>query len=553
MRGVEIISSRVDDVPVKVVGRVDHFAIADNVDPLLAEKLRERGDTVDIVPDTQNSDKVVDMINKGGANAIVARTGIHLNDPDIFRRAPGLVAAFAACRDPEWNDPAMIENGVWGLRVDENTEQVADGTMAVIEALSKGQLQGAMATTVHPHGEWLKPEVGETMFDPTGKTIAIVGFGQVGRKLAMKALERSMNVVVHNDGPRDRSRPHDDSMKAEFRILQRMATRFNRTIKWADTMEDVLLSEPDILSIHTNSENYRGDTNNTGIVTREQLERLGANRGDKMKPIVINQARRQFVQASDAELAGLLNNGTLGFYVSDVFDPRKEKKGNFENPVVRPLDPRALDAFVQSMLDSGALNELPNAADILRAQVASHLESVRVQPSHWRRISSPHILGSGKAVGEASAKAVFEESIKQYWETGVFPLDRNYAFKRHFIRPTHSEGDLVITINRSIREGIGADIASALSELHFNVLSHEAVADRRSGTTAPIVPHSRVPHTLVMAMNGRTYDQSVRDIVDRLLQFGGKDINVIRPVPTSDEQKRILEGMDKYHTGFAAV
>ncbi len=550
MRGVEVISSHVDDVPVKVIGRIDHFAIADNVDTLLADRLRERGDTVDIVPDTQNPDKVVDMVKKGGANAIVARTGIHLNDPGIFKRAPELVLALAACRDPEWNDPAMIEHGVWGLRVDENTEQVAAGTMSVIEALSKGQLQGAMATTVHPHGEWLKPDVGETMFDPTGKTIAVVGFGQVGRKLAMKALERGMNVVVHNDGPRDRSRPHDDAMKAEFRILEHAAKKFNRTIKWADTMEDVLLAEVDVLSIHTNSENYKGEGNNTGIITLEQLERLGANRADRMKPIVINQARRQFVQASDLEIAGLLDNGTLGFYVSDVFDPKREKKGNFESPVVRPLDPRALDAFVQSMLESGALNELPNAADILKAQVAAHLESVRVQPSHWRRISSPHILGSGKAVGEASARAVFEESVRQYWEAGVFPLDRNYAFKRHFIRPTYSEGDLVVNINRSVRQGVGADIASALSELHFNVLSHEAVADRRSGTA---VPHSRVPHTLVMAMNGRTYDQSVRDIVDRLLQFGGKDINVIRPVPTSDEQRRILEGMSKYHSGHAAV
>lgn len=549
MRGVEIISDSEGGL-VKVVGELDKFLVASNVDPLLVQRLTDDGYNVVGAGPMHRTDEVTRALD--GVNAVVSRTDIHLKDPEIFKQRPELVLAMAACRDPEWNDAAMRENGVWGLRVDENTDQVARGVMSVLEALSTGQLSGAMATTVHPHGEWQKGEVGETMFDLQGKTIAIIGFGQVGRKLAMKALEAGMNVVIHNDGPKERGRRHDDAIRTEFRLLEGVARKYNRTIKWAGDMDGVLEEHPDVLSIHTNSENFQGQLNDeAGVVSLDHLRRLGEKRDGKMPPIVLNMARRRFVKASDEEIGSLLDNGTLGFYVSDVFDPKKEKNRQFEHPMLRPPDPRALNQLVEAMLQSGEFNSLPNAADLLSRQVAAYLESVRVRPRDWKMINSPHILGSGAAVGTASARAVYEELLKRYWERGSFPLDRSFLHKRHFVEPSTRSGDIAVNLSRGTRRGISAEIQDALTQdVGLSLLSSDAVADFRSGTN---IPHERVLHTIVLAQNGRPYDQAVRDVVDRLLQFGSEDVNVIRPVPTSDEQRRILNGMDKYHSGFAAV
>lgn len=115
-----------------------------------------------------------------------------------------------------------------------------------------------------------------------GKTIGIVGFGRIGRRVGEIASAFKMHVLANTNHP---SNPPDYSFA------------------WADPEE--LFSRSDVVTLHCNQ-----TPENTGMVNRELLS--------KMKPTAyfINTARGGLVVEED--LAEALNNGVLAGAACDV-------------------------------------------------------------------------------------------------------------------------------------------------------------------------------------------------------------------------------------------
>ncbi|MCR4697603.1 MAG: D-2-hydroxyacid dehydrogenase [Lachnospiraceae bacterium] len=166
-----------------------------------------------------------------------------------------------------------------------STESVAQLTWGlIIESVSH---IGKHSESVK-RGDWVKSEVFcywiDTMGELAGKTIGIVGYGNIGRRAAEIALAFNMNVLVYTAHP-------DKYMTADSRIK---FVSFNE-----------LLSQSDIVSLHCPMSN---ETDR--LIRRENI--------DKMKDgvIIINVSRGGLVDEKD--LAKALETGKVSAAACDV-------------------------------------------------------------------------------------------------------------------------------------------------------------------------------------------------------------------------------------------
>ena len=166
-----------------------------------------------------------------------------------------------------------------------STESVAQLTWGlIIESVSH---IGKHSESVK-RGEWVKSEVFcywiDTMGELAGKTIGIIGYGNIGSRVAEIALAFNMNVLVYTAHP-------DKYKTADFRI------------KFVSF--DELLSQSDIVSLHCPMSN---ETDR--LIRRENI--------DKMKDgvIIINVSRGGLVDEKD--LAEALETGKVSAAACDV-------------------------------------------------------------------------------------------------------------------------------------------------------------------------------------------------------------------------------------------
>ena len=166
-----------------------------------------------------------------------------------------------------------------------STESVAQLTWGlIIESVSH---IGKHSESVK-RGDWVKSEVFcywiDTMGELAGKTIGIIGYGNIGRRVAEIALAFNMNVLVYTAHP-------DKYKTADFRI------------KFVSF--DELLSQSDIVSLHCPMSN---ETDR--LIRRENI--------DKMKDgvIIINVSRGGLVDEKD--LAEALESDKVSAAACDV-------------------------------------------------------------------------------------------------------------------------------------------------------------------------------------------------------------------------------------------
>ena len=176
-----------------------------------------------------------------------------------------------------------------------STESVAQLTWGlIIESVSH---IGKHSESVK-RGDWVKSEVFcywiDTMGELAGKTIGIIGYGNIGRRVAEIALAFNMNVLVYTAHP-------DKYKTADFRI------------KFVSF--DELLSQSDIVSLHCPMSN---ETDR--LIRRENI--------DKMKDgvIIINVSRGGLVDEKD--LAEALESGKVSAAACDVVSAEPMRADN---------------------------------------------------------------------------------------------------------------------------------------------------------------------------------------------------------------------------------
>ncbi len=214
---------------------------------------------------------------------------------DVLDSAPGLrVVASARGKPVNVDLDAATEHGVVVLQTPgRNAESVADLVVAMI--LDRLRHLSAAAEAVR-RGEWsfglddeaMVPYIRFRGVELGGRTLALLGFGAVGRAVARRALGFGMVVRAYDPYAAD----------ADFAALG---------VARVPTL-DSLLDGADVLSVHVER-----TPETVGMIGAEQLARLP--RG----AVVVNTARPQVVD-QEALLAAL-RSGHLGGVALDVFAP----------------------------------------------------------------------------------------------------------------------------------------------------------------------------------------------------------------------------------------
>lgn len=176
------------------------------------------------------------------------------------------------------------------------TDAVAQHTLALLLEITN---QVGLHSEAVRNGEWSRADDFTFWKTPlislTGKTLGIIGFGNIGQSTAQIAHAFGMNVIFYNH--------HEKIVKEDW--LQQVS------------LTDVL-AKADVISLHTPQ-------------TAETAGMIDHNALDKMKPgaILINTARGGLINEKD--VADALNSGRLYAYGADV---AVQEPINADNPLL---------------------------------------------------------------------------------------------------------------------------------------------------------------------------------------------------------------------------
>lgn len=221
------------------------------------------------------------------------------------------------------DEDAIISHGIpIYVNAGVNAQSVAEHTLTLMLASLK-RLPQINAQT--HNGVWKKQQVGVTTHELKGKTVALVGMGNIGRLVAAMLKPFGANVI------------YTDVFRQKDEIENDLA------LTYCDSFE-AMLSRCDIISFHC-------------PLTKDNTEMLNEETISKMKrgAIVINTARGKLINPDD--LYEALKSGQLSAAALDTHyeEPLKEnyKLAELENVILTPhIGGLSYEAFHQMMADA---------------------------------------------------------------------------------------------------------------------------------------------------------------------------------------------------------
>ena len=241
--------------------------IEDNAEAIFLPTMRE-DELVNIISEynalmVRSQTKVTRRIIEAGKNLkIIGRAGVGVDNIDV---------------------DAATENGIIVVNSpDGNTIAASEHTIALMLSISRNIVPASESTR---QGKWNRDLfTGNELF---GKTLGIMGFGRIGRKVVHIALAIGMKVIVY------------DPFSSEEIV--------NKTGAIYETSLNNFLPQLDYLSIHIPK---TPDTNN--IINKENISKM------KDGIVIINCARGGLI--NEIELKEALESGKIGAAAIDVFE-----------------------------------------------------------------------------------------------------------------------------------------------------------------------------------------------------------------------------------------
>ena len=167
-----------------------------------------------------------------------------------------------------------------------NTNATAEHTLALLLSLSR-KISKADITT--HKGEWAKKSLKGN--EIKGKTIGIIGFGNVGKRFAQMCNALGLKVLIYSKT--------FDAIKNEFPDY--MSCDLNKILK-----------EADIISFHC-----KPNPDGSSIISAKEINIM------KKNVLIINTARGNLV--SEIDLKDAIKNNTIGGVALDVFEEEPAK------------------------------------------------------------------------------------------------------------------------------------------------------------------------------------------------------------------------------------
>jgi len=187
-----------------------------------------------------------------------------------------------------------------------NSDNVADFTIGLIIALSRNIVKGHLSLS-RGVWDWKLSEFADTCYELPRKTLGIVGFGQIGKRVTLRARNGfNMNVLVYD--------PYVDENEVEMlggRVVDLQH----------------LLQSSDVVTIHA-----RLTPETVGLIGKKEIGLM------KRKAYLINTARNEIVEQS--ALYEALKKKRIAGAAIDVFEKEPVEPQNpllsLENVVVTP-------------------------------------------------------------------------------------------------------------------------------------------------------------------------------------------------------------------------
>lgn len=260
--------------------------LLENIHPFAARSLRARGFEVETLKGALSEDELIDALDGVSLLGVRSKTSVTAR---VIDARPNLSAVGCFCIGT--NQVDLAHAGRHGIAVFNapysNTRSVVELVICDIICL----MRRIPAHTHHmKHGLWDKSAAGS--HEVRGKTLGIIGYGNIGSQLSVLAEALGMRVVFYD---------------IEEKLAMGNAQR-------CDTLDE-LLEQSDAVTIHVD-----GRKSNTGFFGEDQFARM------KQGAIFINLSRG-FV----ADLGALkqhLDSGHLSGAAVDVFPVEPKKSGD---------------------------------------------------------------------------------------------------------------------------------------------------------------------------------------------------------------------------------
>ena len=289
--------------------RFQSALILENPSTRLDEVLEEQGISVERLPEEATKDRahVLQRLRLGQHDLLFKRSRFVV-DREVLEASPNLAAVMLCCiGDDSVDKSACAEEGVLVLNDPvSNGRSVAEMVIGEMICLARRIFVAHEAGREHL---WTKESTGR--YELLGRTISVIGLGNIGRQVARLAESFGMRVVFYDQSA--------------------VAGEVGRAFGWHEcrSLEEAFRMG-DVVSLHLSAEDSQGQRNEE-IINLEHFRVLGSDRGDLTPRVFINAARG-FLYDPEA-LRQALANGFVRAAAVDVFpDEPGSKNDQWHNP-----------------------------------------------------------------------------------------------------------------------------------------------------------------------------------------------------------------------------
>ena len=273
--------------------------ITDETDTSILEILEKNGLKVDYMPNISR-DKLIEIIDKYEALLVRSRTKV---DSQVIDRGVNLKVIGRIGVGLDNIDVNYAKSK--GIKVinagDATADSVAELTIGLIITLLR---KIDIGIYLYKRGVWGKKQcMGNEL---KGKTIGIIGFGNIGKRVGKLALAFGMKVLAYD-------------------IIKELVTNSGLDVEYVDL--DELYSLSDIVTIHVPLLEQT-----KGMISREEIKKM------KQGVILVNTARAEIFDLESIYEG--LNSGKIGGLIMDSNlkpdNPYMKKIAGFPNVIITP-------------------------------------------------------------------------------------------------------------------------------------------------------------------------------------------------------------------------
>lgn len=288
-------------------GRMKRALVIENPSELLDAELTRQGIEVQRLKEAPTEDELVRILGEGQHHLIFKRSVVEINER-VVQASRNLAAVMLCCiGDDSVDKEACAKNGVMVMNDPvSNGRSVAELVIGELIALSRRIFDSVIEMN---ESVWRKNSTAR--YEVLGKTLGIIGFGNIGRQVAALAKALGMDVCFFDTAP----------------IAKEIGLAMG--YRSCDNLRE-LFATADFVTVHVSATDIHG-ASNRDLFNLETFK-LWAQRPKTSPRIFLNLARG-FVVSPDV-IKQAIAEGYVGYVMTDVFpdEPRATDTRTWVNP-----------------------------------------------------------------------------------------------------------------------------------------------------------------------------------------------------------------------------